>query len=327
MKFNIDFVVPWVDGDDPEWLELFNKYSPTKISASHDYYSSKKRYEDIGLLRYWFRCVEKNAPWVNKIFFVTNGQKPDWLNLAYEKLVWVKHEDFIDKQYLPVFSSHAIEMNLHRIKMLSDHFVYFNDDFFLINNVEPSHYFSPDGLPCDYAILDVLPTHTPWGHTLLNDLIEINAHFNIRDVISANKKKWYNIKYERKDMLKTLFFHKIRPRNFPGFKARHFSQPYLKDTFAEVWRNCEDSLRETSSRKFRNIENVNQYIFRYWQLVTGNFIPFVPRYKVFFWNTKNLEKVLSKQKIKEICINDGKKCEETIALFQKFYPQKSKFEL
>ncbi len=91
----IDFVIPWVDGSDPEWQKLFNQYAPVKKSVPLADYTAEKRYKEYGLLRYWFRCIEKNASWVNKVFFITNGQKPDWLNVNYEKLVWVKHEDYI----------------------------------------------------------------------------------------------------------------------------------------------------------------------------------------------------------------------------------------
>lgn len=71
----------------------------------------------MGYLKYWFRGVEKYAPWVHKIYFVTCGQKPDWLNENHDKLVLVNHEDYIPHEYLPTFSSHTIELNFHRIKI------------------------------------------------------------------------------------------------------------------------------------------------------------------------------------------------------------------
>ena len=72
---------------------------------------------------YWFRAVEKFAPWVRKIHFVTCGHVPAFLNLAHPKLHHVKHEGFLPPEVLPTFSSHAIEMNLHRIPGLAEHFV------------------------------------------------------------------------------------------------------------------------------------------------------------------------------------------------------------
>ena len=120
---DIDFIIPWVDGSDPEWLSSYNRYAPAEKRISH---ADAERYRDWGLLRYWFRGVEKFTPWVRKIHFVTCGQLPDWLNLNAPKLNYVKHEDYIPKEYLPVFSSHPIELNMHRIEGLSEKFVYFN---------------------------------------------------------------------------------------------------------------------------------------------------------------------------------------------------------
>ena len=50
----IDFVIPWVDGNDPKWKIEMDKYSPTKADESN----SVNRYRDWGLLPYWFRAAE-----------------------------------------------------------------------------------------------------------------------------------------------------------------------------------------------------------------------------------------------------------------------------
>ena len=108
------------------------------------------RYRDWETLRYWFRGVEKFAPWVNKIYFVTCGHVPSWLNLDADKLVHVKHSDYIPEEYLPTFSSHPIELNVNRIRGLSEHFVYFNDDTFLCRSI-PKEIFYRDGKPVHQA--------------------------------------------------------------------------------------------------------------------------------------------------------------------------------
>lgn len=69
------------------------------------------------------RCGEI-CSWVNKIYFVTWGHVPKWLNTAHEKIQIVKHEDFMAPAYLPTFNINSIELNLHRIKGLSEHFVF-----------------------------------------------------------------------------------------------------------------------------------------------------------------------------------------------------------
>ena len=47
----------------------------------------------------------------------------------------MRHEDYLPDEYRPAFSSHPIELNLHRIKGLSERFVYFNDDMYLLRPV------------------------------------------------------------------------------------------------------------------------------------------------------------------------------------------------
>src|SRR5690554_3854457 len=111
----IDFVVPWVDDSDPTWQRKLAEYTGRTNQFTD---SSNKRFRDWDLFKYWFRGVEKFAPWVNKVHLVTCGHYPDWLDINHPKLNFVKHEDYIPKDHLPVFSTHPIEINLHRIEEL-----------------------------------------------------------------------------------------------------------------------------------------------------------------------------------------------------------------
>ena len=70
------------------------------------------------------------------------------MNTVNLKLKIVKHSEFILKEYLPTFNSNVIEFYFHKIKELSEKFVYFNDDMFLLNNVKQNRFFI-NGLPCD----------------------------------------------------------------------------------------------------------------------------------------------------------------------------------
>ena len=121
---DIDVVVPWVDGSDSKWIREKNKYSPDRIDDSN----SANRFRDWGLMKYWFRGIEKYIPWFHKLYFVTWGHIPDFLNIDYPRLQIVRHEEYIPHEWLPTFSSHTIELNVHRISGLAEHFIYFNDD-------------------------------------------------------------------------------------------------------------------------------------------------------------------------------------------------------
>ena len=92
MEEKIDFVVLWVDGNDPDFIREKNKYTSNSLQVDNDG-DNLHRYRDYGTFNYWFRMVEKHAPWVNNIYLITNGQKPEWLNLNHPKLKWVRHSD------------------------------------------------------------------------------------------------------------------------------------------------------------------------------------------------------------------------------------------
>ena len=326
----IDFVVTWVDGSDPKWIAKYNKYSPNPRDTAID--ARGERYEDGGLLRYWFRGVEKYAPWVRKIFFITDGQKPEWLNLDNKKLVWVKHEDFIPAEYLPTFSSRPIEMHIHKIKEISDRFVYFNDDFYLINPVTPKFYFR-NNLPVDFAIINTLsPTY--YGHTLLNNIIEVNKHFNQKKVIKKDFKKWFYFKYKLIDLARAALYG--RRGEFIGLKVNHCSQAYLKKTFDIVWDSCKDVLERTCKNKFRTVLDVSIYIFRNWQLATGQFTPSnLFKYRDHFQLTQKnmpaIKSALTSNRLTEVCLNSSDESQplfkEIIEIFDKKFPEKSSFEI
>lgn len=128
-------------------------------------------------MKYWFRGVDKFAPWVRKIHFITDGQKPEWLDESNHKINLVNHEDFIPSQFLPTYNSAVIERYIHKIPGLSEHFVYFNDDFYIIDNIKKERFFQ-NGLPCDIAVFDYNPSWSQWYRRIKNNIILINRHFN-----------------------------------------------------------------------------------------------------------------------------------------------------
>lgn len=104
---------------------------------------SSSRFQDNSELQYSIRSIERFAPWVRKIYIVTNGQIPSWINLDHPRLQIVPHSDiFLNTSHLPVFSSPAIEANLHRIPGLSKKFIYLNDDVMFGTPIWPEDFYT-----------------------------------------------------------------------------------------------------------------------------------------------------------------------------------------
>ena len=125
-------------------------------SADEEDVGSANRYRDSEELRYSLRSLVKNAPWIRRIYIVTDNQIPYWLNLENDRVSVMSHEEiFLNKSHLPVFSSPAIEANIHRIPGLSKQFIYFNDDVFLGSKTHPEDFVSLLGIPKFYLSWEV----------------------------------------------------------------------------------------------------------------------------------------------------------------------------
>lgn len=330
MAEDIDFVIAWVDGNDPRWRAEAQKYLPTGGGEN----TSEIRYRDWGTLRYWFRAVETFAPWVRRVHLVTWGHLPDWLDTKAEKLNVVKHSDYMPEQYLPTFSSRVIELNIHRIEDLADKFVYFNDDMFLCRSVDERRFFK-GGLPRDMARLSLLSLSSI-SHAILNMVEIMNRRYDFRQVLKRNPGKWFAPCYGLTNLLKTADL--AIWRTIPALSDTHMPQPYLKSTFEKMWQQEFDILDATCRTRVRDDKGVNQWIMRYEQLLGGEFVP------VGFGDCRldtlrddsidAIVRYIEEQRYAMICLNDsegigdfervrGKLCEA----FEKILPEKSGYEL
>lgn len=178
VDFPVDAVYTWVDGDDPEWLRRYVR-TPAERPLVHAATESA-RFHQADELRYSLRSVAEFAPWIRHIWVVTAGQRPSWL-MDHPKVTVVDHADiWPDLDQLPTFNSQAIEANLHRIKGLAEHYLYFNDDFFLGRPVSPERFFTAKGRPKVFRS----PTNIPPGDPLPTDLAPVASGKNNRRLVA-----------------------------------------------------------------------------------------------------------------------------------------------
>ncbi len=144
---DIDVVYTWVNHTDATWQRIYETaVSETVFTRdTHRSATDLARFVARNELYYSVKSVLKHAPWVRNIYVVSNCALPDWTN-AFEQITHVAHEEIFEgDNFLPTFNSHAIETVLHRIRGLSENFLYFNDDVFLCQDVNPRDFFWADG--------------------------------------------------------------------------------------------------------------------------------------------------------------------------------------
>lgn len=154
-NYPIDAVITWVDGDDPVHREKRLSYVTNKRENMHIDVAGETRYRQVGEIAYCVASINRFAPWIRKIYIVTDNQRPDIeefidrnfpdkqipVEIVDHKVIFSGYE-----QYLPTFNSISIVNMLYRIPGLSEHFICFNDDLFLVKPVQPSDFYR-NGVP------------------------------------------------------------------------------------------------------------------------------------------------------------------------------------
>ncbi len=236
---DIDLVYLWVNGNDPKWIAKRDAVIGKTTEAQDN---CKGRYAETGELRYSLRSVEKYAPWIRKIFIVTDNQIPDWLDTSNPKIRIVDHTEIIPKEYLPCFNSSVLEHFICCIPDLAEHFLYANDDMFLNKSVTPSTFFAKDLLP----------------------IIRVN---------SRPFRKW-SLQYRTKVLGKTLSNYKRIIHNaallvekkygtYYSGKAHHNIDAYLKSSCLHTREVFDKELRATFTNHKRSDNDIQRSLYSY----------------------------------------------------------------
>ena len=328
---DIDLVLPWVDGADPEWNALRTQYGDRYLFGNEDF-----RFRDWELLKFVFRSIDRNLPWIRTVHFITCGMIPEWLNTECPRLNIVKHDSYIPAKWLPTFNANTIELNMHRIPGLSEKFLYTNDDIFFLRPMDPADFFKGD-LPKSQAGLDIVRDSDLTFTGILNaDLNAINRYLSSRECFWKNFFKFLHPKYKPGNNLRTLLLSPWCFSYFPGLRYFHGPNAYRKSTLEEVWERAGSELEITCSHRFRTHKDINQYLFLWWQWCRGRFVPDGMNRKLKLIDTRReietLTSAIEDPRAPILCINDNaeadfeKKKEQLIRSFQKVLGEKSSFE-
>jgi hypothetical protein len=142
----MDIVYIWCDPSDARWAAEKHDYWLREKGASNAFANAPGRFDDHDELRYSLRSVAQFAPFIERIFIVTDGQRPQWLAESSKVTIIDLKTLQGPEDVRPVFSSHPIETYIHRIEGLSDPFLYANDDMMFARPVTKRDFVTDDGL-------------------------------------------------------------------------------------------------------------------------------------------------------------------------------------
>lgn len=320
VDFPVDIVYTWVNHRDPAWKAMYKeKTGREPEDRGHDDATSIDRYMNRDELKFSLRSVGLYAPWVRKVYVVSNCAPPDWLRCdtddenALPSVVWVDHSQIIPQECLPTFNSHAIESRLHHIPGLADHFVYFNDDFFLTRPTDASDFFHSNGL--SKSIME--PYGTVIGPVHPDDPDYLNA--------ARNGKRLIEESFGRS----------------PTCLHKHTPYSLRRDVLLEMEERFKDSYRRTTASAFRTQSDVStvSFLYHHYAYVTGRAAysgrdawlvkPQSARYQ------RRLASLLeSPRRPVSVCLNDGAGSvghsnwnQHVIEFLKALYPDASRFEV
>lgn len=307
----IDLVYLWVDGNDPTWQEKRNACIGKPKDESG--VNCAGRYANHDELKFSLRSIEKYAPWIHKIFIVTDHQVPAWLDLSHPKIKIIDHQDIMPKDCLPCFNSALIEHFIYRIPNLAEHFIYANDDMLINRPVTPESFFAKDGLP----------------------------------IVRLNRRPFrrWTLLFKEKVLKKPLSNYNITIRNsaelvykkygiyFNG-KTHHNIDAYLKSTYQYTSEIFKNEIAATYSNHVRSANDIQRNIYSYVALAEKRahlkYVNLRTSFRLHIDNEGNYRK-LEKYNPLLFCMNDSEfahDCdrEKAAAFLEKRFPQKSQFE-
>ena len=112
------------------------------------------RQSDYNELKYSIRSVKMFLPWGNNIYIFMNPakQEPEWMKegvrkgnkIVIDNIIIYDHNDIFENDG-DITNSNLIETYIPYLPGLSEHFIYFNDDIFILKKLEYTDFFTEDG--------------------------------------------------------------------------------------------------------------------------------------------------------------------------------------
>lgn len=311
---DIDIVYLWVNGNDPKWRAKRDLCIGVPTQKQDN---CTARYADSGELKYSLRSIEKNAPWIHKIYIVTDDQVPEWLDTTNPKVQIVDHKDIMPPESLPCFNSSILEHYIHRIPGLSEHFIYSNDDMYLNQPVLASHFFAEDGTPIIYM-----------RRKICRKLIMHLVSFFRKKILRKDMNLYVQIVHNAACLVEKKY------GKYYNCKAHHNMDAYQKSTFEMVHSIFQTEIASMTPHHMRSMDDYQRSLYSYTALATGRgHLRYVGKSHSFQLNVHKPADYNDFEKVSPIffCINDSEHATDadrkaSIDYLNRLFPIPSPFE-
>lgn len=312
-KFKIDLVYLWVDGNDPKWIEKKRKSTGIINDSSEE--NNKGRYVNNDELKYSLRSVEKNIPWINKIYIVTDDQYPHWLNKDHPLVQIIDHREIIPEEGLPCFNSSVIEYFVYKIPNLEERFLLLNDDLFFNNPLSPYYFFKDDG----FAVVRLKKKFFRKNHYTIKKILGKKLGQYITKVTDGQK----------------FIFNKFGVY-YSGI-PHHNADAYNRSTYKNAIENLfESKVKQSLSSHTRKYGDLHRSAISYYALAVGKaHLKYVGRKessRINVSSKKDYYKYMNRYNPDLFCLNDNQRAKDTDRIkikpfLESLFPEKSSFEL
>lgn len=295
----MDYVLPYVDCNDPVWLKEYQRINGKGMDPS--------RFRPFGTLRYAFRSIAKNMPFVDRIVLIVSNaeQVPEWVNRETVRIIL--HSEFMPAEHLPTFNSSAIESDMWRIEGLTARFIYGNDDIFVLNPLNEADFFDGE----------------------LPRLAFAESDYHVRNLFRRCCRKGMDMAADAAGADRTDPYILLKPQ--------HCMKGIRTASMKEVGRMCAAQMDECVT-VLRHWENITGYLYQYYEYYTGNYAPFDVQ-SAYIRIANDYDAVLeyiTNRKTDVLCINDAgdldgehyqAACTALKEAFEGIFPDRCKYEL
>ncbi len=289
-NFDVDLVYLWVDGMDPRWQEKKRIFTGKLSDTSEQ--NNIGRYVSNDELKYALRSAEKHAPWIRKIFIVTDDQKPEWLDTSNPMVQLVDHKVIMPPEILPCFNSSVIEYFLHKIPGLSERFLFANDDMFFNADLSPDFFFTEDGFPI------VRLKRKPFG----------KWHYWVKLLVGKKLGQYNRLVVDASRMVEDRF-----GKYYPGV-PHHSIDAYRKSDYRNaIEKVFSEEVKISQTHRVRMYGDLHRSAIAYYVLAIGHgHLKYVGRKESIrlLTHKNNLMKYIDRYKPKLFCLNDSQRVKE-----------------